>query len=114
MTKIDADLTPDEQTKPEINTDPALKLMMRVGIPLALLSVLSLWASSYFGAPGIGLLFFITAPLALLIGFAYNIRFVMLLVRKRRQTQSAAAKASQGTQQSAQKDTEEQEPPHRS
>ncbi|MFT5721875.1 MAG: hypothetical protein ACI9W6_002193 [Motiliproteus sp.] len=86
--KNDADLTANAQAVPEINADPSLKLMMRIGIPLALLSVLSLWASSYFGSPGIGLLFFITAPLALLIGFAYNIRYVMLLVRKRRQRQS--------------------------
>lgn len=71
--------------KPEIRDDRFLKLMMRVGIPLALIGVISLWASSYLGSAGIGLLFFICAPLALLIGFSYNIRYVMLLVRQRRQ-----------------------------
>ncbi|MEH6822337.1 MAG: hypothetical protein V7629_00305 [Motiliproteus sp.] len=75
----------DASDKPEIRDDRILKLMMRTGIPLALISVLSLWASNYLGSAGIGLLFFITAALALLIGFAYNIRYVMLLVRQRRQ-----------------------------
>lgn len=85
--------------KSEIRNDRILKLMMRLGLPLALISVISLWASSYLGSAGIGLLFIICAPLALLIGFGYNIRYVMLLVRQRRQKQLAAAKALQDTPQ---------------
>tara|TARA_R110002167_G_scaffold23597_4_gene83758 strand:- start:41 stop:397 length:357 start_codon:yes stop_codon:yes gene_type:complete len=85
--------------KSEIRNDRILKLMMRLGLPLALISVISLWASSYLESAGIGLLFIICAPLALLIGFGYNIRYVMLLVRQRRQKQLAAAKALQDTPQ---------------
>ena len=88
--KKPADLTADnlEADQPEITADKGLKLLMRIGIPMALISVLSLWVSSTMGSAGIGLLFFITAPLALVIGFAYNIRYVMLLVRRRRQSQT--------------------------
>lgn len=90
--KPDPDKTTDAKIsvpgdKPQIRDDRILKLMMRVGIPLALISVISLWASNYLGSAGIGLLFFVCAPLALLIGFAYNIRYVMLLVRQRRNQQ---------------------------
>jgi hypothetical protein len=71
--------------KQAIRADKYLRLMMKTGLPLALIALLSLWAGRVFGSPGIGLLFFISCPLALLIGFAYNIRYVMLAVRQRRQ-----------------------------
>ncbi len=81
-----------EADNSEITADSYLKLMMRIGIPLALISVLSLWASRSLGSSGIGLLFFITAALTLVIGFAYNIRYVMLLVRQRRHPQPPQSK----------------------
>lgn len=71
--------------KREIRKDRYLQLMTKTGIPLAIISVLSLWAGRYFGSPGLGMLFFVTCPLAMAIGLAYNIRYVMLAVRKQRE-----------------------------
>jgi hypothetical protein len=74
--------------KQAIRADKYLRLMMTTGIPLALIALLSLWVGQYLGSSGIGVLFLITFPLALVIGFAYNIRYVMLAARQRRQQQS--------------------------
>ncbi|MEH6469969.1 MAG: hypothetical protein V7752_01855 [Halopseudomonas sp.] len=71
--------------KQAIRADKYLRLMMQIGIPLALISVVSLWMARQLGSDGLGLLFFITCPLALTIGFAYNIRYVSLAVRRQRQ-----------------------------
>ncbi len=73
--------------KQAIRADKYLRLMMKIGIPLALISVTSLWLARQLGSDGLGLLFFITCPLALAIGFAYNIRYVSLAVRRQRQQQ---------------------------
>ena len=76
-----AEVAADKQA---VRADKYLRLMMKIGIPLALISIVSLWLSRSLGSDGLGLLFFITCPLALAIGFAYNIRYVSLAVRRKR------------------------------
>ena len=70
--------------KAAIRADGWLRWMMRIGIPLALISIFSLWAGRYFSSPLLGLIFVVTLPVALTIGFAYNIRYVMLSMRQRK------------------------------
>ncbi|MEH6652025.1 MAG: hypothetical protein V7707_18540 [Motiliproteus sp.] len=76
-----AAVTADKQA---VRADKYLRLMTKIGIPLALICILSLWLSRWLGSDGLELLFFITCPLALAIGFAYNIRYVSLAVRRQR------------------------------
>ena len=73
--------------KQAIRADKYLRLMMKIGIPLALISVASLWLARTSSSDGLELLFMITCPPALMIGFAYNIRYVSLAVRRQRQQQ---------------------------
>lgn len=74
-------VTADKQA---VRADKYLRLMTKIGIPMALISIVSLWLSRSLGSDGLGLLFFITCPLALAIGFAYNIRYVSLAIRRQR------------------------------
>ena len=68
--------------KKEIRSDKWMRLCMKVGLPIALTSVLSLWIGWFFKIPELASLFIITAAIALAIGMIYNVRFVMLSVRQ--------------------------------
>ncbi|WP_207062694.1 hypothetical protein [Motiliproteus sp. SC1-56] len=70
--------------KQSIRADRHLQWMMRLGLPLAAIAIASLWLGRALESPGIGLLFFIALPLALAIGFAYNIRYIILAHRQRK------------------------------
>lgn len=70
--------------KKEIRKDKWLQRMMKTGLPLALISILSLWIGHFSTSAVFGKVFLVTMPLALVIGFAYNIRYVMLSIREQR------------------------------
>ncbi|SIS42789.1 hypothetical protein [Neptunomonas antarctica] len=72
------------QANKKLRSDKWLRLFMRVGIPLGVISLASLWLGHLLAHPVFGKLFLVTLPLALIVGFSYNIRYVMLAVREQR------------------------------
>lgn len=74
--------------KKQIRADIWLQRLMKAGIPLAIVSIGSLWIGHFLGNELFGKLFLATMPLVLIIGFAYNIRFVMLSVKANKAQQS--------------------------
>lgn len=68
--------------KKAIRSDKWMKLLIKTGIPIAILSVISLWVGRYLKSPELGTLFIVTASIALAIGMIYNVRFVILSVRQ--------------------------------
>ncbi|TVQ66635.1 MAG: hypothetical protein EA373_13165 [Oceanospirillales bacterium] len=58
------------------------------GIPLSILAVISLWIGQYAGSPILGMVFVISAALAVTIGLVYNVRFVILSIREVKRQQS--------------------------
>ncbi len=76
------------QENNRIGADIWLRRLMKTGIPLALICILSLWLGQTFGVPALGWLFVLSAPLVLLIGFAYNLRYLLLVQRRKRTRQS--------------------------
>jgi len=76
------------QENNKIGADPWLRRLMKTGIPLAVVCILSLWLGQTLGVPVLGWVFVLTAPLALLIGFAYNLRYLLLVQRRKRARQS--------------------------
>lgn len=75
-------------SKQKIRSDKWLQRLMKAGIPLAIVSVASLWLGHLLANPAFGKLFIVTLPLALIVGFTYNIRYVMLAVREQRKAAS--------------------------
>lgn len=75
--------------KKMIRQDPFLRICMKTGIPLSILAVISLWIGQYAGSMALGMVFIFSTALAIVIGLAYNIRFVMLSIRdvKRQQAE---------------------------
>ncbi|WP_415893136.1 hypothetical protein ACMXYN_01260 [Neptuniibacter sp. PT8_73] len=73
--------------KKEIRSDKWMQLFMKSGIPVAIISVICLWVGSYFKIPSLGQIFIVTAAIALAIGMAYNVRFVILSVRQLKEKQ---------------------------
>lgn len=75
--------------KKMIRQDPFLRICMKTGIPLSILAVISLWIGQYAGSLALGMVFIFSTALAIVIGLAYNIRFVMLSIRdvKRQQAE---------------------------
>ncbi|MDA0423640.1 hypothetical protein [Stutzerimonas frequens] len=67
-----------------IHSDLWLRRLMKAGIPLALLCVLSLWLGQWIGSGVLGWIFILTLPPVLLIGLAYNVRYLLLMQRARR------------------------------
>lgn len=61
---------------------------MKTGIPLSIIAVISLWTGQSIGSAALGMLFIVSASLAIVIGLAYNIRFVMLSIREVRRQQA--------------------------
>ncbi len=70
--------------KKEIRKDKWLKILMKTGLPLALISIISLWVGHFSTSEIFGKLFLVTMPLALVIGFAYNVRYVVLSIREQK------------------------------
>lgn len=77
--------------KKQIRSDRWLKMMMRTGVPVAIVSILCLWLGQLLSSPALGSVFLVTMPIALLVGFSYNIRYIMLAVRARRQASDKSA-----------------------
>ncbi|WP_210397339.1 hypothetical protein [Motiliproteus sediminis] len=71
--------------KPQIRQDRHLRWMMHAGIPIAIIAVGSLWLGRTIGSPALGMLFLVAMPAALALGLAYNIRFMILANRARKQ-----------------------------
>jgi hypothetical protein len=72
--------------KKAIRKDKWLSLMMKLGIPLAIVSLASLWGGHLLANEALGKVFLVTMPVVLVMGFVYNIRYVMLAVRAQRAT----------------------------
>ena len=70
--------------KKAIRKDKWLSLMMKLGIPLAIVSLASLWGGHLLANEALGKVFLVTMPVVLVLGFAYNIRYVMLAVKAQR------------------------------
>ena len=69
--------------KKEIRQDPMLRWIMWAGLPIAVIAVAALWLGQTLGSPGLGVLFVITMPIALVLGLAYNVRYMILANRAR-------------------------------
>ncbi|HEY5718507.1 MAG TPA: hypothetical protein VIS52_08425, partial [Motiliproteus sp.] len=69
--------------KQQIRQDRHLRWMMHAGIPIALIAIVSLWLGQTLGSRALGMLFVVSLPAALLLGLAYNIRYLMLANRLR-------------------------------
>lgn len=69
------------QQKASIHSDPWLRRCMKLGIPLAILCVLSLWLGQTMGSPALGWIFVLTLPPVLLLGLTYNLRYLLLWQR---------------------------------
>ncbi|WP_299181317.1 hypothetical protein [uncultured Neptuniibacter sp.] len=68
--------------KKEIRSDIWMQRLIKTGIPIAVISVISLWTGWFFKIPELGNLFIVTAAIALFLGLIYNVRFVILSVRQ--------------------------------
>ena len=75
--------------KKSIRRDKLLRFCMFTGIPLSILAVISLWIGQYAGSPALGMVFVISAALAVTIGLVYNVRFVILSIREVKRQQSS-------------------------
>jgi len=73
--------------KKQIRSDKWMRRFMYSGIPIALISIASLWVGQWLGSPALGQLFIVSAAAALVIGMAYNLRFVILAVRQQQAQQ---------------------------
>lgn len=68
--------------KKAIRADKWMQLLIKTGIPVALVSVICLWVGWFFKIPALGQVFMVTAAIALALGMIYNVRFVILSVRQ--------------------------------
>ncbi len=73
------------EERKSIRSDRYLQWLSKTGIPLAIISIASLWIGREFHIPQLGTLFLIFMPLTLAIGFAYNARYFILAARQRRE-----------------------------
>ncbi len=67
-----------------IRNDRHLKNLKNAGIPLALISIACLWIGREMDSEALGMVFLITMPLTLLTGLAYNVRYIMLTLQRRK------------------------------
>ena len=70
--------------KKAIRADKWMQLLIKTGIPVAIVSALCLWLGWFFKIPALGPVFMVTAAIALILGMIYNVRFVILSVRQLR------------------------------
>ncbi len=68
--------------KKKLRSDIWMQRLMKTGIPVAIISVLSLWLGWWLQEPALGQVFIVTAGIALVVGLIYNVRFVILSVRQ--------------------------------
>ncbi|WP_415883180.1 hypothetical protein ACMXYR_01140 [Neptuniibacter sp. QD29_5] len=73
--------------KKEIRSDKWMQLFIKSGVPIAIISIICLWVGWFFKIPSLGQIFIVTAAIALAIGMAYNVRFVILSVRQLKEKQ---------------------------
>lgn len=73
--------------KKKIRSDVWIQRLMKTGIPVALVSVICLWAGWWLKEPALGQVFIVTASIALVLGLIYNVRFVILSVRQLKEEQ---------------------------
>ncbi|MCW8884763.1 MAG: hypothetical protein OQK12_05840 [Motiliproteus sp.] len=75
-----------EIDKQQIRNDYHLRWMRNTSIPLAIICIAALWIGREFHIQPLGTLFIILMPITMVIGVAYNIRFLLLAARQRRQS----------------------------
>ena len=73
--------------KKKIRSDIWIQRLMKTGIPVAIVAILSLWLGWWLKEPALGQVFIVTASIALVLGLIYNVRFVMLSVRQLKEQQ---------------------------
>ena len=78
----------DEEEGSKVTEDSWLRMMMKIGVPMAVISIASLWISQLMAVTWLFPLFVVTAAFALLMGLLYNVRFVLLSVRRARERES--------------------------
>lgn len=66
----------------QIRADKWMRRFMYSGIPIALISIASLWLGQLLASPALGQLFIVSAGAAIAIGAVYNVRFVILSLRQ--------------------------------
>ncbi len=71
----------------EIRSDKWMQIFIKTGIPVAVVSIISLWVGWYFKIPALGQVFIITAGIAIAVGLVYKVRFVILSVRQIKEKQ---------------------------
>lgn len=74
-------MTEDRNTV-KITSDPWLRVLMKISIPMAVVSVAALWIGQLMGIPWLFYLFLVTGAFTLAAGLAYNVRFVILNARR--------------------------------
>lgn len=72
----------EEKDTVKITSDPWLRVLMKISIPMAVASVGALWIGQLMGIPWLFYLFLVTGALTLAAGLAYNVRFVILNLRR--------------------------------
>ncbi len=72
----------------QIRADKWMRRFMFSGVPIALISIVSLWLGQWLVSPALGQLFIVSAGAAVAIGAAYNVRFVILSLRQIRARES--------------------------
>ncbi|MCV6590814.1 MAG: hypothetical protein OIF57_17605 [Marinobacterium sp.] len=75
--------------KKKIRADKWMRRFLYSGIPMGLISIASLWLGQWLGSSAMGQLFIVSATGALVVGMAYNVRFVMLAVRQQRSIENS-------------------------
>lgn len=72
----------------QIRADKWMRRFMFSGVPIALISIVSLWLGQWLVSPALGQLFIVSAGAAVAIGAVYNVRFVILSLRQIRARES--------------------------
>ena len=84
-TTLSGSYTMSQIDRKKIRADKWMRRFMFSGVPLGLISIASLWLGQWLGSSAMGQLFIVSATGALVIGMAYNVRFVILAVRQQRE-----------------------------
>ncbi len=78
----------NQEQASKVTDDGWLRLMMKIGIPMVVISIASLWISQLMAVTWLFPVFIVTGALALLMGLLYNVRFVLLSVRRSREDET--------------------------
>lgn len=71
-----------EKETVKITSDPWLRVLMKISIPMAVVSVAALWIGQLMGISWLFYLFLVAGAITLAAGLAYNVRFVILNLRR--------------------------------